>query len=193
VWSGAALWIWGGESADGTTYNNGALYFPALGVAGEWQPTTAEGAPSARARATAVLSTVGPSRVLVWGGDGGHDNGTYGAEELAVHGDGAIFDLGDRTWRALPRAPIEARTLHVAVMARDEMLVWGGRNAAGAVLADGAAYGVTTGRWVVLPDRGERPSGRIRHRAVWTGGQFIVWGGVGASGEPLGDGARLTY
>jgi hypothetical protein len=36
------------------------------------------------------------------------------------------------------------------------------------------------------------PSGRSAHTAVWTGSEMIVWGGAGATGFILGDGARYN-
>ncbi len=54
----------------------------------------------------------------------------------------------------------------------------------------------TTGTWIVASTVGA-PSARVNHTVVWTGTEYIVWGGAelgdfGASLDDLGDGARYN-
>ena len=79
------------------------------------------------------------------------------------------------------------------------MLVWGGYGATEACRPrscerdDGAAYDLNTNSWALMAPSGL--SARGVHRAVWTGKEMVVWGGVdarvgGGAGPPhVNDGA----
>jgi hypothetical protein len=91
------------------------------------------------------------------------------------------------SWRALPPAPLPARSAHVGVWTGDELVVWGGADRGGDVYGDGAAYSPAADTWRVLAPAPLAP--RELAAAAWTGTELVVYGGVGADGEPLADGA----
>lgn len=92
-------------------------------------------------------------------------------------------------WRALPAAPIAARTSTAAVWTGSRLLVWGGEGADHSRYADGAAYDPATRRWTRIP--AAPLSGRAGAQAVWLDGSLVVWGGVESDeGRPAADGAR---
>jgi N-acetylneuraminic acid mutarotase len=76
------------------------------------------------------------------------------------------------------------------------MLVWGGYAFTEAcrrcVHDDGAAYDLNTDSWALMAPSGL--SARGGHRAVWTGKEMVVWGGVGGGPGPphLNDGAAYN-
>jgi hypothetical protein len=56
------------------------------------------------------------------------------------------------------------------------MIVWGGHDGANP-LASGARYSPATDSWIGSVATAGAPSGRWRHRAIWTGSRMLVWGG----------------
>lgn len=99
--------------------------------------------------------------------------------------DGAAYDPNADRWRALPRAPLEARAGHVSVWTGEELVVWGGGKGT-ALLADGAAYDPGTDEWRRISDGPLSP--RWGAIGVWTGSEVLVVGGHDYAGE-LRDGA----
>lgn len=81
----------------------------------------------------------------------------------------------DDTWKG-PVLP-EARSGHTAVWTGSEMIVWGGSSASSWNLSTGGRYNPATDSWTPTSTRGDVPTGRSRHTAVWTGLEMIVWGG----------------
>jgi hypothetical protein len=64
------------------------------------------------------------------------------------------------------------------------MIVWGGGSYAGGpttYLDTGARYDPRTDTWTPVTTTGAAGA-RLGHKAVWTGDQIILWGGVGATG-----------
>ena len=58
------------------------------------------------------------------------------------------------------------------------MIVWGGySNSSPYYLNSGGRYDPTTDTWVATSMGANAPSRRMRHTAVWTGKEMIVWGG----------------
>jgi hypothetical protein len=89
----------------------------------------------------------------------------------------------------LPSAPVSERAISAVVWSGTEVIVWGGMDAAGAALGDGAAFDPATGTWrVIAPGPIDA---RIGAEAAWTGTEMLVWGGSSAwsGGHPLKDGA----
>lgn len=74
-------------------------------------------------------------------------------------------------WRRLPRAPLTPRVGHALVATGKELVVWGGADASGRPLTDGAAFDLGSGRWRRLPGNGTRNS---RVGAVWTGFDVVT-------------------
>ena len=56
------------------------------------------------------------------------------------------------------------------------MIVWGGANDAGR-LSTGGRYNPITGAWTATSTV-NAPAARVRHSAVWTGSEMLVWGGM---------------
>ena len=94
---------------------------------------------------------------------------------------------------------------HSAIWTGTEMLIWGGLyDGVGdpAPTNRGWTYNPSSDAWDItgpeptvddsfrlLPDD-TAPTPRSGHDAVWIGSEMIVWGGVDASGNPVGDGGR---
>src|SRR6266542_2395536 len=97
-------------------------------------------------------------------------------------------------WReiSIDTADLGPRFGHTAVWTGKEMLVWGGRTAAGP-LGDGARFDPHTSRWRPI-SRAGAPWPRWGHTAIWTGAEMLLWGGVnlGASGSGFADGAAYS-
>lgn len=89
-------------------------------------------------------------------------------------------------WTMLPAtgAPT-AREGHSAVWTGSEMIIWGGRDAAGNVLSDGARYDPKTDSWAAMSSAGA-PNARHAHTAIWTGSEMVVWGGFSTDFEGTG-------
>ncbi|HKY41172.1 MAG TPA: kelch repeat-containing protein [Polyangiaceae bacterium] len=66
-----------------------------------------------------------------------------------------------------------------------KVFIWGGNNAAGQALNDGAIYDPTTDTWTAVGTTGSPPSGRVLATAVWTGSVVVVWAGgdVGSTAD----------
>ena len=97
----------------------------------------------------------------------------------------------DGTWAPMPPAPIVGRSGAASGYAawEDRFYVWGGRDADGTLLNDGAAFLIEDQAWKALPESPLVP----RERFGFDTGQLglTIWGGVDASGQPLDDGARI--
>jgi Galactose oxidase, central domain len=93
-------------------------------------------------------------------------------------------------WRTLPTAPIAPRDDAAAVWTGTEMIVWGGRNAKGTPLSDGATYNPNSRTWKQLPSSPLSP--RIDPMYAWIDGQLVVWGG-GTSDTSRRDLDGATY
>ena len=78
-----------------------------------------------------------------------------------------------------------ARQEQTALWTGTEMLVWGGRDAAGNALNSGGRYNPATDTWVPITTTGA-PTPRSQHTAVWTGSAMIIWGGLNASATNTG-------
>ena len=169
VWTGAEMIVWGG-SPWATTSGSGGRYDPATDT---WQQTSlGAGVPESRYGHVAVWAG---SQMLVWGGRGSTD--------LA---DGARYDPALDAWQPLPAVAAPASRLNAsAVWSGTEMIVWGGESGFGSTLLDsGGRYDPALDRWAPTATAGA-PAPRSEHRAVWSGGEMIVWGG-----SLLGTGGR---
>ena len=98
------------------------------------------------------------------------------------------------SWHTMSFAPA-VRSQHTAVWTGSEMIVWGGRNASGA-LNTGSRYAPSTDSWVPTSMGPNVPDPRYGHTAVWTGTEMIVWGGpytnTGARYDPTNDSWTAT-
>jgi len=133
------------------------------------------------ARASAHVSCSAQA-LLVWGGV--NDDG-----QLL---DGAVFERGPRVWRPVDRAPLAPRLGAAVGELPGGIVVWGGleerdddwENPGLRELDDGAILDAADGSWRALPPAPLGP--RAGAKAVWTGREVLVWGGVSGSGRPGG-------
>lgn len=73
--------------------------------------------------------------------------------------------------------PLSPRVGHKAVWTGEEMIIWGGEEAAFATYCgDGARYDPKSDRWTAMTMDGA-PSERSHYGAVWTGKEMILRGG----------------
>jgi hypothetical protein len=101
----------------------------------------------------------------------------------------AAADLTHGHWEVLPPAPVRVRTEASEVWTGKDLLVWGGLVYGGPseIYGDGAGYDPATRRWRQLPASPLAP--RFGATGVWTGSEFVIWGGVGKLQNALADGA----
>jgi hypothetical protein len=166
-WSDNWMVVWGGLYGstllqDGGAYNGGV----------NWYTIPTSGPPSGRYNQTQVAY---PSAgVLIWGGN------SMGSGLLDTGGwlDKATFGA----WHTMTTANAPtARQYHTAVWSYNgnQMIVWGGEFAGGALTNTGGRYAPWLDTWTALTTTGA-PSPRVGHGAVEisnSGLQMIVWGG----------------
>ena len=166
LWTGSEMLVWGGRDGDAVPRytNTGGRFDPASGV---WTGIAKGGAPSARARHTAVWTG---STMIVWGGTGGGDFNT-----------GAVYDPAANNWSgvAVAGAP-SARIGHTAVWTGNALPVWGGETSASGfdALANGRVYHPASNSWTPMTFV-DVPSARHDHVAAWLGSFMATWGGRG--------------
>jgi N-acetylneuraminic acid mutarotase len=190
VWTGTEMLVWGGYTDSHSWYhgghapghlNTGGRYNPTYDA---WQPISTQGSPSKRFNHVAVWTG---REMIVWGGG----NATRGFN------DGGRYDPATDTWRPMSEdCPLRPRALAVAVWAGDEMIVWGGAaredDAQSTYYNDGARYNPETDKWTPLAAAGA-PKGRIFTKAVWTGAEMVLRGGVNdAQASGVGDSGRYV-
>lgn len=174
---GGGVWIPG--MGDGDAFNENAVadaaaYDP---VTNTWTmlPTPAF---TPRMEASGVSLRAGES--FVFGGDAHNTDNESGLPLW----DGARMHLGASAWTPISAPPIEIPTgtdngRYGSTMAAGDgsFFVWGGAHVDGSTpdFADGAVFDVTTGAWTTLPSGG--PSPRYQAVGVWTGCDFMVYGG----------------
>ncbi len=168
VWTGTKMIVWGGYSSG--SINTGGLYDPSTN---SWMATsTGANVPAGRSLPTAVWSG---SRMIVWGG----------IDALGTVNTGARYDPTTDTWAATSLgANVPApRWRHTATWTGTKMIVWGGEfDNSGAtppnVTNGGAAYDPLADSWTPTSTAGVPPA-RMRHTAVRTNTDMIIWGGEG--------------
>jgi N-acetylneuraminic acid mutarotase len=199
VWTGTEMLVWGGFTDGRSRYagghaqahlNSGGRYDPATDT---WRPITMVGAPAKRCWQSAVWTG---KEMIVWGGG----NATRGFN------DGGRYDPANDTWKPIGGdCPLSPRVHHVAVWApggnnngcgSGEMIIWGGAaregDAQSEYFEDGARYNPETDTWQLISTKGV-PKGRILTKAVWTGKELLIWGGVNdAQASGVGDSDRYV-
>jgi N-acetylneuraminic acid mutarotase len=162
VWTGSEMIIWGGRSSN-SPLDSGGRYDPATDT---WTFTNSSGAPSARANHTGVWAG---TEMIVWGGEA--------AGFPSRVNTGGKYNPATNTWAptSTTNAP-DGRSLHTAVLAGSEMIVWGGVDDFFNDLNTGGRYNAGTDSWTVTTTS-NAPAARRSHTAVWTGTEMIVWGG----------------
>jgi len=174
VWTGTRMVVWGGEESGGATYlKTGGVYDPATDT---WAAVATTDAPSARTGHTAVWTG---SRMVVWGGNTGHDPTNTGG----------VYEPNANAWTPVSTVAPTARYEHTALWTGTRMVVWGGV-AAGEQTNTGGVYDPVVDAWAATSTVNAPPQ-TDRHAAVWTGDRMIVWGGSGPGG--LYDPAANTW
>lgn len=171
VWTGGEILFVGGLDDKGAVSSQSATYDP---VSDRWTAMTTP----ARASVTALATERG---AVLFGGQ------TLAREDgcPAALGDGVIFEPRTRALHTIPNAT--ARTEPTAWWGHGQLFLFGGYRC-DEILADGEVF---DGRaWKALPPAPLSP--RFGATAVWTGERAIVWGGAGADGARLSDGAAYA-
>ena len=166
VWTGTAVVAVGGVTEAGPA-TTALVYQPAEET---WTRTASVG--SGRRQHVAVWTG---ERVFV---HGGLVSGEGGAED-PVDAPLLYAPSLDR-WRPVSPSPLAPRSGHAAVRVGSEILVFGGRDADGEPLGDGARYDPRADTWTLLPAQ-EGPGPRVGPAMVVGSEQVFVVGGFGAS------------
>jgi len=127
------------------------------------------------------------SQMIVWGGEH-YNTGSSTLDRLST---GARYTYGG-SWTNLPASPLAARSNMSVAWAGStvkKMLIWGGMGSSGSPYNDGAYFSNDADTWVPLPTTNAL-NPREGATAVWTGTDFIVFGGSHGSGV-YADGAKL--
>ena len=184
VWTGERLVVWGGSVytgySDEVSQSNGFTFDARTR---RW----ASMAPSPLGPRMVPAAVWTGDEVLIWGGLS--DNGDF-------LDDGAAYDPESDTWRALPQAPISART-PMFVWTGRELVVWGTAVRMDEPFRDGAAYDPSMNSWRTIATA---PVELTDATAVWTGEEMIVFGAelhggnfpesrtaIGAAYDPMRD------
>ncbi len=103
-----------------------------------------------------------------------------GGRDPFLFRDGARYAPATGKWTQVPdtaNAP-DYRTGHAAAWTGNRMVVWGGCNGSN-YYDDGKSLDLATGTWApVASSAACTPAHRAFHRAIWTGDDILVWGGV---------------
>ena len=179
VWTGSRMLVWGGIGNGFSVLGDGAEYDPA---SNGWQAMTAASPPAARFRASAVWTG---TEMIVWGGEAGG----------GVHlGSGGRYAPGAPSWIATAAGGPSPRSLHTALWIGPpihRMLVWGGKDGTTSPFGDGAMLDPTAVASAWTPMAVGGPSPRYFHTAVWTGADWLVWGGTPDNASAFGTGGRF--
>ncbi|WP_200891833.1 kelch repeat-containing protein, partial [Candidatus Brocadia sinica] len=150
--------------------STGGRYHPSS-LGGAWNPTSTSGAPSARHEHTAVWTG---TEMIVWGGQG------FSSGSIWLY-TGYRYNPSTDTWTSTTTSGAPSgRSVHTAVWAGTQMIVWGGWSGSASYFNTGGRYNPSTNTWTPTATTGA-PSRRYGHTAVWTGTQMIVWGGWNGS------------
>ena len=159
--------------AVGAAWQSGAL---------EWLPIAKNGAPQERFKHSAVFTG---QEMIVFGGQDGDQ----------TLNSGGIYDLRTSEWEPLTQKGAPHRYHHQAVMADDQMIVWGGFEQSDDSSINwhhnGAIYDLKAKSWRPLEAPYQKPQlNHLDEAPVQTanraGDNLIVWGGLSTQGKPLG-------
>ncbi len=179
VWTGKQLLIWGGR--DNTTtcvsgYSDGFRYNPVLN---SWSAMSAS-----------PLS-IRCSYSFEWSGTEMYVVGGYDSD---VINDSAKYNPTLDTWTSIAAftSALASRANVQTVWTGSKILIWGGHDSMPTWYQDGATYDPSNDTWTVMPvNAGSAPSARRLACSIWTGTEFIVWGGQGGGGI-VSDGGRYN-
>jgi N-acetylneuraminic acid mutarotase len=203
AWSGTQMIVYGGthttEKGQSYVLTDGARYNP------DTRTWTRTATPPLGPMIGASMTWSG-TELILWGG-ASYEQGTQFEISLSTyygpfHNSGLRYNPATDQWRSLAYTPC-GRLGHSTIWTGKEMIVWGGspsRNASPqyGILNSGGKFNPNTGKWQPISTL-NAPTARQGHKAVWTGKEMIVWGGLGntnysrpGSGTPLNTGARYN-
>ncbi len=175
VWTGSEALVLGGTALDGTVRAGFVAYEPAddawralAGFPGGWQ------------RIDPLVVWTG-SQMLVVGGTN--------ADGSVLVSDAHAYDPDTDRWTTLTSPPVGFVTERSPfVWTGTALLVWPGDGGGSSMPITPIVFTPATGEWTELP---APPVGRRQSAAsVWTGAEWIVWGGTDGTTE-LADGAAF--
>ena len=184
VWTGTEMIVFGGTAGVGPLATGGA-YNP---TTDSWRPLPASGAPQGRSVHSAVWTG---SRMIVWGGQGRFTPPAPNSVVL-VFNDGFAYDPVSNMWSATALSPVYGQ-VHAAAWTGTRMVVWGGQDSFALSIStvdSGALYDPGTDTWIAT-DQTTAPAPRVSHTGVWSGTEFLVWGGTTNGIINLNSGGRL--
>jgi len=179
VWTGTQMLIWGGTDAN-STFSTGARYNPQTD---KWSAIANSNAPASRAAHVAAWTG---SEMVVWGGFQLNPTNIFPAA-------GGRYDPAADTWKTMSTTnQPTAVSFSAAVWTGSEMLLWGGQQSliGTTYFATGGRYNPITDRWTNIATL-NAPSARSGHTAVWTGTDYLMFGGKNATTN-LNTGARYN-
>jgi N-acetylneuraminic acid mutarotase len=163
IWTGTEMIAFGGSGQIHTWLNTGGRYNPSTD---SWTTTSVVNAPSARELPAVVWTG---TEMIVWGGGGA----TFDTKT------GGRYNPSSDAWTAtsLVNAP-SPRNWTASLWTGSKMLIWGGQTYDGTYTYhnDGALYDPANDSWTATSQTGA-PSIRAWFGYVWTGNEFIAWGG----------------
>jgi len=164
--------LWGGRASslvDAEIFKGGGSYDP---VANEWKNVIAPASTGSYATFDHAAVWTG-TELIVWGGMGRPN----GSQLQPVSGGWRYNPVTGVVSAFRGNNPPSPRASAHAVWTGVEMIVWGGFDAAGSPLNDGARYDPVADSWTPLPPTGESLVAGLATSAVWTGTELIVWNG----------------
>ena len=174
VWTGTSMIVWGGFDSNTSTWPaQGGSYDPGTNT---WTPIATFRAPSAVSEHVAVWTG---TRMIVFGGErDGTQINNWG-----------LYDPAHDSWSTIWPVSFPAADWSTAVWTGREMVVFGGRGAS-APVGDGVRYMLSSNSWrptvgsagacldnTWRPMTDMRFAARAYHRGVWTGSEFLIFGG----------------
>jgi N-acetylneuraminic acid mutarotase len=173
VWTGTEMIVWGGQGPGATDLADGGRYDPTTNT---WRPLSNDGAPILQAGHRAVWTG---TEMVVWG---------RSIEGVRLQPSGGRYNPASDTWAPLSSSPADVPYGgHTVVWTGHEVILWGGGIAGfpSPSVGTGARWDPRTDAWASITRDGA-PSRRSGHKAVWTGREMIVWGGMPLPGSGAG-------
>lgn len=175
AWCGGKLVVWGGYIGERTYTNTGRVYDPSTK---SWTQMSTTNAPSARWLAAHAYNPATNS-LVIWGGE------TYSGTSF---GNGAKYNVSTNTWTTVSttNAPSPRSLMGFATNGNGELFITCGIGNAGVITSSMHLYNINTDTWTTVQGF---LTARYSTQCVWTGTQYLVWGGV-VNGVNVSDGGR---
>jgi hypothetical protein len=161
-WTGEELVVWGGQSPDGETFADGAVFEMASQT---WRPMASS---PLQARAGHTAAWTG-DELVVWGG---HDD----PDPIHRLTDGAAYDPGNDTWRKIASPDLTGGPGYASTWTGEWLMFVGGNDGTYSFAENGlneaALYDPSSDSWQPLVMPGEFTV----VDAFWTGTEVVVFG-----------------